>query len=91
MFADDPWMDSILKIESVEALTLWVGADKLAASTRSRTTPGAGGRGAPAAGASGRSRNGIGDRKRPISSSIMNLITTMVRRFGALNSMTGLR
>ncbi len=33
MFADDPWMDSILKIESVEAWTLWVGADKLAAST----------------------------------------------------------
>ena len=33
MFADDPWIDSILKIESVEAWTLWVGADKLAAST----------------------------------------------------------
>lgn len=27
MFADDPWMDSILRIESVEPWTLWVGAE----------------------------------------------------------------
>ena len=29
MFADDPWMDSILTIESVEPWTLWIGADSL--------------------------------------------------------------
>jgi uncharacterized protein YciI len=31
MFADDPWMDSILRIESVEPWTLWIGADRLPA------------------------------------------------------------
>jgi uncharacterized protein YciI len=31
MFADDPWMDSILRIESVEPWTLWIGADSLPA------------------------------------------------------------
>jgi uncharacterized protein YciI len=31
MFADDPWMDSILRIESVESWTLWIGADSLSA------------------------------------------------------------
>jgi uncharacterized protein YciI len=31
MFADDPWMDSVLRIESVEPWTLWVGADSLPA------------------------------------------------------------
>lgn len=31
MFADDPWRDSILRIESVEPWTLWIGADKLPA------------------------------------------------------------
>ena len=29
VFADDPWMDSILRIESVEPWTLWVGSDRL--------------------------------------------------------------
>lgn len=29
MFADDPWKDSILRIESVERWTLWIGADSL--------------------------------------------------------------
>ena len=33
LFADNPWMDSILKLESVDAWTLWVGADTLAAPT----------------------------------------------------------
>lgn len=28
-FDDDPWSDSILKIESVELWTLWIGADSL--------------------------------------------------------------
>lgn len=27
MFTDDPWTDSILRIESVERWTLWIGAD----------------------------------------------------------------
>jgi uncharacterized protein YciI len=31
MFADDPWTDSILSIESVEAWTLWIGADNVPA------------------------------------------------------------
>ena len=31
MFVDDPWLDSILKIESVEPWTLWIGADSLPA------------------------------------------------------------
>jgi uncharacterized protein YciI len=31
MFADDPWMDRILSIESVEPWTLWIGADRLPA------------------------------------------------------------
>ena len=31
MFADDPWMDSILRIESIEPWTLWIGADSLPA------------------------------------------------------------
>ena len=30
LFADDPWMGSILEIESVEAWTLWVGASSMA-------------------------------------------------------------
>ena len=30
MLADDPWRDNILRIESVEPWTLWIGADKLA-------------------------------------------------------------
>jgi hypothetical protein len=29
MFTDDPWADSILRIEGVEPRTLWVGADTL--------------------------------------------------------------
>jgi uncharacterized protein YciI len=29
MFADDPWMGSVLAIESVEPWTLWIGADTL--------------------------------------------------------------
>ncbi len=29
IFADDPWMDSVLRIESVEPWTLWVGAQRL--------------------------------------------------------------
>jgi uncharacterized protein YciI len=29
MFAEDPWMGGILRIESVEPWTLWVGADRL--------------------------------------------------------------
>ena len=29
MFADDPWMDGILQIESIEPWTLWIGADSL--------------------------------------------------------------
>ncbi len=29
VFADDPWMDSILRIESVEPWTLWIGAERL--------------------------------------------------------------
>jgi uncharacterized protein YciI len=29
LFADDPWMNSILRIESVEPWTLWIGADRL--------------------------------------------------------------
>jgi len=37
MFADDPWMDSILRIESVEPWTLWIGADML---RRSEASPG---------------------------------------------------
>jgi hypothetical protein len=32
MFADDPWMDSILRIESIEPWTLWIGADTLSPS-----------------------------------------------------------
>ena len=32
MFADDPWMDSVLSIESIEPWTLWIGADSLPAS-----------------------------------------------------------
>jgi hypothetical protein len=32
MFAGDPWMDSVLRIESVEPWTLWIGADRLLAS-----------------------------------------------------------
>ena len=31
MFADDPWMDNVLRIESVEPWTLWIGADSLPA------------------------------------------------------------
>jgi uncharacterized protein YciI len=31
MFADDPWMDGVLRIESVEPWTLWIGADSLSA------------------------------------------------------------
>ena len=31
MFADDPWMDTILRIEHVEPWTLWIGADILPA------------------------------------------------------------
>jgi hypothetical protein len=31
MFVDDPWMDSILRIESIEPWTLWIGADSLPA------------------------------------------------------------
>ncbi len=31
MFADDPWMDSILRIESIEPWTLWIGAERLRA------------------------------------------------------------
>jgi uncharacterized protein YciI len=31
MFVDDPWMDSILRIESTESWTLWIGADILPA------------------------------------------------------------
>lgn len=29
MFVDDPWSDSILRIESVERWTLWIGPDRL--------------------------------------------------------------
>ena len=29
IFTDDPWMDSILRIESLEPWTLWIGADSL--------------------------------------------------------------
>jgi uncharacterized protein YciI len=29
MFADDPWTDRILRTESVEPWTLWIGADNL--------------------------------------------------------------
>jgi hypothetical protein len=29
--ADDPWMDTILQIESVESWTVWIGAEKTAA------------------------------------------------------------
>lgn len=29
MFTDDPWMDRILQIESIEPWTLWIGADRL--------------------------------------------------------------
>jgi uncharacterized protein YciI len=29
LFADDPWLDSILTIESIEPWTLWIGADGL--------------------------------------------------------------
>jgi uncharacterized protein YciI len=32
MFVDDPWMDSILRIDSIEPWTLWIGADSLPAS-----------------------------------------------------------
>jgi uncharacterized protein YciI len=31
MFADDPWMDAILRIASVESWTLWIGAENLGA------------------------------------------------------------
>lgn len=31
MFAEDPWMDTILQIESVEPWTLWIGSEKIAA------------------------------------------------------------
>jgi uncharacterized protein YciI len=31
MFTDDPWMDSVLRIESVEPWTLWIGVDSLPA------------------------------------------------------------
>lgn len=31
MFADDTWMDAILRIDGVEPWTLWIGADRLAA------------------------------------------------------------
>lgn len=30
LFADDPWADSVVRIESVEPWTLWIGADLLA-------------------------------------------------------------
>ena len=30
MFVDDPWMCSVLTIESIEPWTLWIGADTLA-------------------------------------------------------------
>jgi uncharacterized protein YciI len=36
MFADDPWMDSILRIENVEPWTLWLGPDML---RRSEASP----------------------------------------------------
>ncbi len=29
VFANDPWRDSILRIENVEPWTLWIGADRL--------------------------------------------------------------
>ena len=31
MLADDPWTDTVLRIESVERWTLWIGADRLPA------------------------------------------------------------
>ena len=31
LFADDPWTDNILRIESVGLWTLWIGADSLPA------------------------------------------------------------
>lgn len=31
MFADDPWTDSVLRIEHVERWTFWIGADRLPA------------------------------------------------------------
>ena len=31
MFVDDPWMGGVLRIESVEPWTLWIGADRLPA------------------------------------------------------------
>ena len=30
LFAGDPWLGSILRIESIEPWTVWVGADRLA-------------------------------------------------------------
>ena len=29
MFVDDPWMGSVLTVESIEPWTLWIGADTL--------------------------------------------------------------
>jgi uncharacterized protein YciI len=29
LFADDPWLDTVLQIESVEPWTLWIGADRI--------------------------------------------------------------
>jgi len=29
IFTDDPWMDGVLRIESVEPWILWIGADRL--------------------------------------------------------------
>jgi uncharacterized protein YciI len=31
IFADDPWLDSVLRIERVEPWSLWIGADNLPA------------------------------------------------------------
>jgi uncharacterized protein YciI len=31
MFTDDPWSDSVLRIEHVEPWTLWIGADRFPA------------------------------------------------------------
>jgi uncharacterized protein YciI len=38
MFADDPWMNSILRIESVDRWTLWIGADSLPVAATTRST-----------------------------------------------------
>jgi uncharacterized protein YciI len=29
LFADDPWLDTILRIETVEPWTLWIGSDRM--------------------------------------------------------------